>query len=205
MFIVLIVIVFAFLLGGTPTSYIIVKWRTGKDIRTLGSGNPGATNVFRAVGRKEGVLVLILDALKGILAVVILGGVSHNLDLPLKSFQLIVGLTSVLGHVFSPFLGFKGGKGVATSTGVVLAIYPLITVIAVTVWVICLRIVGYMSVASMVGAFTFAAAGFVLISDPFQKLLTVFAALFIVWTHRSNIKRLVEKSEQKFSINKNKI
>jgi len=116
----------AFLIGSIPTAFIYVKLKTGEDIRSLGSGNVGATNVMRVVGKKHGIFVLFADALKGIVSVLLLSfyfSVDHNALSP-KTYQFLIGLSSILGHVFTPFLCFKGGKGVAVSAGVGISIYP---------------------------------------------------------------------------------
>lgn len=187
----------AFFLGSIPSAYLWVRLKTGKDIRTLGSGNVGATNVFRCVGRADGIAVLILDAAKGI-AGVLVGGLiygSTTADLQLIGFGL--GCTAILGHVFTPWLRFKGGKGVATGAGVALAVYPTPFLLAFLVWASVLKMSRYMSLASIVSAYIFAASVFWLIPNKIHALITLFAAFFITWTHRANLARLRQGTEPK--------
>lgn len=195
----------AFLIGSIPSAFVWVRIRTGKDIRTLGSGNVGATNVFRSIGRKDGILVLACDALKGVLGVVIgrliwhyapaSDGTAGILDYKLIGFLL--GIAAILGHVFTPWLGFKGGKGVATGAGVALAVYPIPFLLALVSWMAILKITNYMSVASILAAYCFAASTAWLIPNKTHALIALAAALFISWTHRANIDRLRKGSEPK--------
>ena len=148
----------AFLMGSIPTSYLFVKWTRGQDIRELGSGNPGATNVMRVVGKREGLIVLAADILKGFVAVILLSAWVGDHPWTHRTFQFVLGLCSVLGHVFTPFLKFKGGKGVATSMGVALAVYPIPLAVALAVWGAILMIFRYVSVASICAAYAFVVA-----------------------------------------------
>lgn len=190
----------AFLVGSLPTSYLLVKWKTGQDIRKLGSGNAGATNVFRTVGRAEGCTVLFIDFCKSLGAVLIL---SYSLTFPFTSFvtyQFLIGLCAILGHVFTPFLRFKGGKGVASAAGVALAIYPFNFFIALATWSLMLLWLRYMSVASISGAAAFAITGIFTMENRLHLILAIICAIFIAWTHRSNIRRLLKREETKFQI-----
>lgn len=188
----------AFAIGSVPSAWIWVKAKTGKDIRTLGSGNVGATNVFRSVGKKDGIAVLACDALKGVLGVCIgrlIWPASSGLDPQLAGF--VLGIAAILGHVFTPWLGFKGGKGVATGAGVALAVYPLPFLLALVAWIVVLKTSNYMSVASITAAYCFAAATAWLVPDKTHAVIALAAACFISWTHRANIARLRQGSEPK--------
>ncbi len=188
----------AFLAGSVPSAWIWVRLKTGKDIRTMGSGNVGATNVFRTIGKKDGIGVLACDALKGVLGVVagrIIWAPDAAIDLQLAGFGL--GIAAILGHVFTPWLGFKGGKGVATGAGVALAVYPVPFGLALISWIAVLKISNYMSVASITAAYIFAAATAWLVPNKTHALIALAAALFISWTHRANIQRLRQGSEPK--------
>lgn len=191
------------LIGAIPSSYILVKLRTGKDIRKLGSGNAGATNVFRHVGKKEGLAVLAFDFLKGALAVTLFSGWT-DYTFSDETWRLFLGLAAILGHVFTPFLGFKGGKGVATGGGVALAVYPLQFLVAIAVWAVVLRVSRYMSVASISAAWVFAFLSIFTLPDLTHKLIVISCACFITWTHRANIERLRKGQELPFIVNRNK-
>ena len=184
-----------FLIGAFPTSYVVVKWRIGKDIRTMGSGNPGATNVFRCVGKKEGFVTLFGDMLKGILAVVVISHYFYDPLIDFKTYQLLLGIAAILGHVFTPFLGFKGGKGVATGAGVAIAVYPVNFAIAFIVWLLLLFSLRYMAVASIAAAYCFAVSSYFTRNAPLHVFIGVLAALFITWTHRTNLRRLFKGEE----------
>lgn len=189
----------AFLIGSLPTAYLWVRLKTGKDIRTLGSGNVGATNVFRCVGKGDGVAVLAIDALKGVAGVwlgrIVWSGGWVAGDAELTGFLL--GLTAILGHVFTPWLKFKGGKGVATGAGVALAVYPLPFFLALTVWIAVLKTSRYMSVASITAAYIFAGATAWLVPNKTHACIALAAAAFITWTHRANIARLRQGTESR--------
>lgn len=192
----------AFFSGAIPMSYILVKMKTGKDIRTMGSGNPGATNVFRNLGFKEGLIVLLLDFLKGALPVFFLPLLVPGVLDSLEMTRFLLTFAAILGHVFSPFLGFRGGKGVAVGAGGAFAMFPFIFAGALGGWLLLLRIIGYMSLASIFSAYIFALG--VLISTPSRpvEILAFLAAIFITWTHRANLRRLLKGQEPRFKIQK---
>ena len=182
----------AFLLGSIPFGYLLGKLK-GVDIRKHGSGNVGATNVARVLGKKYGVAVYILDFLKGFIptytAVKLFG---------LDSWTLTaVGLAAVLGHMFSPFLGFKGGKGVATASGVLFGISPLLGFLTLTLWFTVYKITGYVSLASITAAFSaIYLAGMLGFPQNVEFLITLSAVLILV-KHKSNVERLIEGRELK--------
>lgn len=195
----------AYLIGSIPTGYIIGKIR-GVDITKVGSGNIGMANVFRTLGPQYGIIVLIIDTLKGFIPTFI----SIKLQFPIF-FVLFTGITAILGHIFTVFLNFKGGKGVATSLGVILAISPIIAISSLLVWLITVITIRYSSLGSI-----FASISALLIvilyqinlininllnvEIPDKTYLTIFTSvlcLFIIYKHRDNIKRIVEGKENK--------
>ncbi|MEX1049587.1 MAG: glycerol-3-phosphate 1-O-acyltransferase PlsY [Akkermansiaceae bacterium] len=221
----------AFLLGSIPFGFIIAKAK-GIDIRQHGSGNIGATNVLRVMGKKFGIPCLILDALKGfiptLLAISLIrfAGMSNPLTiaaltpyagefpmLTAQSFQVISGLGAILGHNFSPWVGFKGGKGIATSAGVLIAMMPAAIVILVLIWLLVFLTTRYVSLASIIAAaslpvLTLWGSWFhgKIQDGTWNKPLFVFSmvvGLLAIWKHRENIRRLREGSENRFTRKKN--
>ncbi|MDZ4775052.1 MAG: glycerol-3-phosphate 1-O-acyltransferase PlsY [Planctomycetota bacterium] len=192
------VIVIAYLLGAVPFGLILAKWKTGVDLRTMGSGNIGTTNAARAMGRSWGFVVFALDFLKGF-APVLLVHFFSGLDVPddREFLQVLVGTASVLGHCYPVYLGFKGGKGVATGCGAIVAIDWRIFVIGGLVWVLTRLATGYAGLASILMGVAFPIAAFV-IDWPNHRALVVGAALLtllIVVRHRGNIQRMLQGTE----------
>lgn len=191
----------AFLSGSIPWSYIIGRMR-GLDIRRSGSGNVGATNLFRTCGRAAGITGLLLDALKGALPVLaaqrgILGLTPSAGDWVLAS----AGICAVLGHVFSPWLGFRGGKGVATTMGVLLFLAPLSVLTGLAVFTLVVLVFRYVSLGSMLAALTMVPAVFVFQpgSLPVQLVICLAAAIILA-RHRSNLAKLLRGQENRFSL-----
>ncbi len=183
-----------YLAGAIPTSYLAARYGAGIDLREHGSKNLGATNVYRVLGWKYAVPVGLFDVAKGAVPVFLAA-----MLVPQPWAPLAVGVAAVLGHVFSLFLRFRGGKGVATAAGVVLALAPAALGIATLVWLAVLLGTGYMSLASMLGAITFPVAARVLYpANRYALAVGIGLALFIVYTHRSNIKRLLSGTENRF-------
>jgi glycerol-3-phosphate acyltransferase PlsY len=191
----LVAVGLAYLIGAIPTSYLVAKYGGGIDLRRNGSGNLGATNLYRALGWKFAVPVGIFDMTKGYVPVVFLAPRIGDGDWA----PVAIGLIAVLGHVYPVYLGFVGGKGVATAAGVVLAVAPVVTAVSVVVWVLLLWSTGFSSVASISGALAFPIAALVLIPQN-TALLTagLCLAAFIVFTHRANIRRLLAGTESRF-------
>jgi glycerol-3-phosphate acyltransferase PlsY len=194
-----IYILVAYLLGSVPFGLLFGRWVKGIDIREHGSRNIGATNVFRTVGRKWGILVLLLDALKGVAACLfpmLLGAGEIS-----ASFRLLLGVAAILGHSFPVWLKFKGGKGVATSLGVFLAVCWVPTLITFGIWCIVFTLTHIISISSLAAAVVFPAvvALFYWGSPDLKFLLPVglLLAAFIFYTHRANIKRLREGAEKR--------
>ena len=204
-----IMIVIAYLLGSVPFGLIIAKSH-GKDLRSIGSGNIGATNVSRALGKKWGYICFFLDLLKGLLPTLV---ATKLLSEPPTTLQLLlwlaVGISAVLGHVFPIYLKFKGGKGVATSFGFALGIWPYYTLsvpIAFLVWLVCVLIWRYISLASMVASLVFAITlAFVIwlkAEWSFSQLWPLMAAAVLIaglvmLRHKDNIKRIIAGTENK--------
>ena len=185
----------AYLLGSTPTSYLVARIGRGVDLREFGSKNLGATNLYRLMGFGAAIPVGLFDVLKGTAPVL----VAQRLHPVPGWFALVVGLCAVLGHVFSPFVRFRGGKGVATAAGLFLALAPLCLVVALVVWALVVKLTGYVSLGSMVAAAAFVAAVPLLYPGDGATLATAVAAfVFIVFTHRANVRRLVAGTEHRF-------
>ena len=190
-------IVFSYLLGSIPFGYLIFYFTEGRDIRTLGSGNIGATNVLRSKGKLAGLLTLALDILKGALPV-IYGRV--HFDLPW--FVLLGALAVLLGHVFPVFLKFRGGKGVASLVGIFLVFYYPALLVFLAAFLLALQLTGYVSLASLLA--TSALFFCILFTKGAETAMVVFVMLLlIVFRHRSNIQRLLAGNENKFSFRKN--
>ncbi|MBF0522382.1 MAG: glycerol-3-phosphate 1-O-acyltransferase PlsY [Candidatus Omnitrophica bacterium] len=192
--------IISYLIGSIPTAYIFGKLLKGIDIRQHGSGNVGATNVFRVLGKGPGILVLILDILKGVVAVSVVPDLLGTPDiLP----RVLMALTVVCGHNWTCFLQFKGGKGIATTLGVLIGLTIKIAVIrpvllgTVLTWVVCFLLTGFVSLSSIVAA-TALPIYMVLTSQPLQiVVLGIIFCIFVVFRHKSNIKRLLSGQESK--------
>jgi glycerol-3-phosphate acyltransferase PlsY len=192
----------AYLLGSIPTGFLVGRAR-GIDIRTVGSGNMGASNVFRTLGKTAGAFVLVVDGLKGYAAcawlcdgLLTLLGVS-TVDSEL--YRILAGIAVVLGHNFTCWLKFKGGKGIATSAGVYLALAPWPLLIALAVFILALLATRYVSIGSISAAVALPAAVWIL--PPHNLLLSIVTTalgLLAILKHRSNIKRLLSGTEQRF-------
>jgi glycerol-3-phosphate acyltransferase PlsY len=183
-------LIIAYLLGAIPFGYLIGKWK-GLDIRQKGSGNIGATNVARVLGKQYGIAVFVLDFLKGFIPTYIAVR-WFGLDSWMVTW---VGLAAVLGHMFTPFLGFKGGKGVATSAGVLFGISPLLGLITLAVWFIVYKLSGYVSLGSIIAAFTAIFLGGMFAFPKNVLFLIGIVAVLILIKHKSNVERLIEGRE----------
>jgi glycerol-3-phosphate acyltransferase PlsY len=184
----------AFGVGAIPWALFVTKWVAGVDVRTVGSGNVGATNAMRAVGKKWGLLVFALDAAKGAVPALLFARLAGAPDS--ETLRNACGLAAVLGHVFNPFLGFKGGKGVATSIGAILALNPLAGAVILGVFVVVLAATRYVSLASSVAAASLVPTGLLLGSREFAAFAAV-AATIVVVKHRANFARLKAGTEPK--------
>ncbi len=195
--------VLAYFLGAIPTAYLAGKWLKGLDIREHGSGNVGTTNAFRVLGKGPGSAVFIIDFLKGAVPVYLFK-MSAAGSLASSSLVLCVGVAALLGHVYTPFLRFKGGKGIAAGAGMLAVGFPAPFLIVLTVWVLTFFITRIVSVSSMGAVLALAIAGQVLGYRLETNLIFSALAVFIFWTHRSNIARLL-KGEEGRKVNKTDI
>jgi len=196
----------AYLLGSVPSAVWIGKNFYGIDVRQHGSGNAGATNTLRVLGKKAGFIVLGIDALKGFaaasLAIFILpdaGDENHILI-----YKMVLGFVSVLGHIYPVFAGFKGGKGIATLLGIVIALNAWLALYCFVLFVLTVSITRYISVGSMLSAMVSPLIAFWLNHYNINPLFyfCCVVAILVIFTHRSNIKRLAAGSENRFSFNK---
>jgi glycerol-3-phosphate acyltransferase PlsY len=185
----------AYLLGATPTSYLAARLGRGIDLREHGSKNLGATNVYRLLGWKYAIPVGLIDVAKGALPVALAGRWAQG---P-AWLSVVLGGAAVVGHMFSPYVRFKGGKGVATATGMFVALAPIACLLAVPVWGLCLWITGYVSLSSIVAVLTFPAwVRLTAPGAPATFWASVVLAVLIVFAHRANIGRLVQGTEHRF-------
>ena len=191
------VVILAYFLGGIPFGYVFVRFAMGKDIRTLGSGNIGATNVHRSAGHKAGVVVLLLDIAKGFLAVWLAALITHNSPEALALAAIAV----MLGHAFPILLRFRGGKAVACFIGAFLYIAPLALLAVLVVFVVVVAFSKFISLGSIAAAILFPIAVWQIMHPaPPILIAAVLAALLIVLRHRGNIERLVAGTENVFSL-----
>lgn len=196
---------FGFISGSFPTAVVYCRFAHKVDIRTLGSGNPGATNVFRNFGKRDGWFVLITDALKGFLPVFFQILYTRSLSWPPREPMPWIYLTvicCVAGHIFSPFLKFKGGKGVATGAGAMLAALPMCFLPSLIVWIVVLRGSKFMSLASLSAAYTFLILTLYQYGWSPTSYVSLFLAILLTYTHRANLIRLSKGNEPKFSFTK---
>ncbi|WP_244884373.1 glycerol-3-phosphate 1-O-acyltransferase PlsY [Candidatus Kryptonium thompsonii] len=202
----------SYLVGSIPTSIIVGKLVKGIDIRNYGSGNPGGTNVIRVVGLGWGIFVILFDAFKGFFATAFIARwfYSDALILNLTTLQIIAGCFAVIGHIWTIFAGFRGGKGVSTSAGMLLGIAPFDLLISFVIFVIIVAITRYVSLGSIISAISFPFV--ILFTEKILKFkhhdfftILIFGsiiAVIIVLRHRSNIERLLAGNENKLSFRK---
>ncbi len=194
-----ILIVVAYLVGSVPTGYLVARAR-GVDLRAHGSGNIGATNAFRVLGTVPGILVLLIDAFKGAAAVLwvpalVAGRTSAETAAYLP---MVAGVCAILGHNYTCWLGFKGGKGVATTAGVMGALLPLALAVALTTWFLVLVASRFMSVASITAAVVLPIATYFTTRNPALWVLATVLGALAIWRHRGNIQRLRAGTEPRF-------
>ena len=211
-----IVVLLSYIVGSIPTSIMLSKWRHGFDIRSKGSGNAGGTNVFRVLGWKSGVFVVVIDALKGVIATTVIARLFWDPTLPFYNrtpfddftiIQMICGGAAIIGHVLTVFAGFKGGKGIATAAGMLIGIAPTEFAVSAVVFFIFFFAFRYVSLGSIMAAIAFPLSLIIrynILSDEIHsyKTLVFFSigiALFLIYSHRANIKRLIEGTERKIT------
>jgi glycerol-3-phosphate acyltransferase PlsY len=201
----IVIVLVSYFVGSAPFGYLISKC-AGVDIRREGSGNIGATNVLRVVGKPYGYAVFLLDFLKGLGAVLLVQLIMSKTNLRSGQDELVAivaGVSSVVGHSYPVWLGFKGGKGVATTIGVLSALMPLAALVVVIVWLVTFSISKFVSLASILAALALpiaavAIAHFKSESGPALIYFSSCVAALIVWRHRSNISRLIRGTEPGF-------
>ncbi|HEX6916184.1 MAG TPA: glycerol-3-phosphate 1-O-acyltransferase PlsY, partial [Chitinophagaceae bacterium] len=203
-----VLIIAAYLIGSIPTSVWISRYFFGIDIRDYGSGNAGATNTFRTLGKKWGTIVMVGDVLKGIAATslyILLPYYMHN-EWERTNFMIGLGLSAVVGHIFPIWADFRGGKGVATLFGMVIAIQPVVAACCVGVFLLVLYLTRFVSLSSIFASIAFAV--FILYifneEEPLYRIFAVTVALLVVLTHQKNIGRLLRGEESKVPILKHR-
>ncbi len=201
MLVFIVIAVAAYLLGSIPAGYLVARAK-GIDIRAVGSGNIGATNVFRTLGKPLGILVLVVDGLKGFAAC------SWLADFVVRPFavapdkieclKIVAGICAVLGHNYTCWLKFKGGKGIATSAGVFFALAPLAAGIALVTWIVAAVLTRYVSIASIVAAVALPTAVWLTKDSLLLGIVTTALGLLAIFKHRDNVQRLLNGTEQRF-------
>jgi acyl phosphate:glycerol-3-phosphate acyltransferase len=203
-----LLIILAYLIGSIPTSVWVSKYFFGVDIRDYGSGNAGATNTYRVLGSKWGTFVMVCDVLKGVLATslyILIPYYMHD-EWDRTNFMVGLGLAAVLGHIFPVWADFKGGKGVATLFGMVIAIQPVVAICCVVVFLSVLYLTRFVSLSSILASIAFAV--FILFifneKEPLYRVFAVAVALMVILTHQKNINRLLKGTESKVPILKHR-
>lgn len=186
----------SYFLGSIPTSHLVSRFIGKIDLREHGSGNLGATNLYRLLGWKYAVPVALFDMAKGVVPVLVFAPAAADSQL----FAILCGVAAILGHVFSVFVGFKGGKGVATAGGVMLALTPLALAVAAAVWAVMVLLTGYVSVGSIAAAAVLPVAVYLLEHPAMPELVWIDAAVAagVIFLHRGNIQRLLRGTENRF-------
>ena len=200
-----IALLISYLYGSIPTAIWLGKAVYGIDVREYGSGNAGATNTFRILGKKAGIPVLIIDVLKGFTATNLVYFVGNYTPgtVQFANFQLVLGITAVVGHIFPVFAGFRGGKGIATLFGMIIAVHPQASMYACVVFVGSLLITRYVSLSSMLASFMFPVIIILFFNETTTKTQLLFAisvCILVMITHQKNIERLLKGKESKANI-----
>jgi glycerol-3-phosphate acyltransferase PlsY len=193
-----IALVAGYLVGAIPVGYLVAQWH-GVDIFSVGSGNPGATNVRREIGKWAGNLVFALDALKGLAAAGWVVMLPAGESIPASSLGLLGLAGAIIGHSFSAFTRFRGGKGVAVTVGGAIALMPVATLVGMLVWVVLFYTTRYVSVASIGLAAALPVVSFMRHGPAVLFFFALAVAVFIIYRHRANIARLVRGEENRFS------
>ncbi|HDD2943853.1 TPA: glycerol-3-phosphate 1-O-acyltransferase PlsY [Staphylococcus aureus] len=196
---IIVMLLLSYLIGAFPSGFVIGKLFFKKDIRQFGSGNTGATNSFRVLGRPAGFLVTFLDIFKGFITVFFPLWLPVHADGPISTFftnGLIVGLCAILGHVYPVYLKFQGGKAVATSAGVVLGVNPILLLILAIIFFVVLKIFKHVSLASIVAAIC-CVIGSLIIQDYILLVVSFLVSIILIIRHRSNIARIFRGEEPK--------
>jgi glycerol-3-phosphate acyltransferase PlsY len=200
--------IIAYVIGSIPSSIWIGKSYFGKDVRDFGSGNAGATNTFRVLGKRAGIIVLLLDILKGVTAaslILYMPSVSQGTD-QYVNLQLLFGILAVVGHIFPVFENFNGGKGIATLFGMLIGIHYILAVACVALFIIVLLLTRYVSLSSILATISFPILTIYIFNrdEPLFIAFGIAAALMVVITHKKNIVRLLNGEETKANLFKSK-
>ncbi|MDD5496004.1 MAG: glycerol-3-phosphate 1-O-acyltransferase PlsY [Candidatus Omnitrophica bacterium] len=189
----------SYLIGAIPTGFIVTKFFKGVDIRELGSSNVGATNVFRTTGKLPGVLTLVFDILKGVIVVTVVCDFAYSFteNLDYEFFRSFLGLTVICGHIWPVFLKFRGGKGVATTIGVMGIIAPLVLALSLGAWLAVFIPTNYVSLASLALGLSLPICAAFLNKSIYVVLLAVVICGLNTYKHKDNIKRLLKREERK--------
>ncbi|MGE5402581.1 MAG: glycerol-3-phosphate 1-O-acyltransferase PlsY [Ignavibacteriales bacterium] len=216
MYLLITIILLSYLIGSIPTSIIVGKLVKGIDIRDFGSGNAGGTNVYRVLGWKYGILVILLDALKGALAVILVarlhyGNIPFENATPFDDFtliQIIAGISAVIGHIWTIFAGFRGGKGIATALGMLMTIITVDMLVAIGVFIIVVSISKYISLGSILGALSVPLI-LVIRENVFHADIqgynvvlpfSIVICFLILYTHRANLSRIFNGKENRINL-----
>jgi glycerol-3-phosphate acyltransferase PlsY len=187
----------AYVLGSIPTSVWISKWVYGIDIRKFGSKNAGTTNTLRVLGKWAATPVLIVDILKGFFAVFI---THYTVMTDNTTAMCLLGLFAIIGHIFPIFAGFKGGRGVATSVGVSIALFPMATLLCIPVFLISIIYYRIVSLSSIIASLSLPAFVYILTNDQTLTNFSMVIPVILMITHHKNIKRIINKTEPKFTL-----
>ncbi|HEX6309210.1 MAG TPA: glycerol-3-phosphate 1-O-acyltransferase PlsY [Longimicrobiales bacterium] len=190
-----LLVVASYLLGAIPTSYLVGRLTRGIDLREHGSGNLGATNAFRVLGWRAAMPIFIVDIAKGFLPTYLFPGLDGRTGI---GWALAYGAAAIIGHVFSVYVGFRGGKGVATGFGVFLALAPGPVLVGLAIWLLLVFATGYVSLASIAAAAALPALIAVSGAEPPVTLLAAGLAAFVIYAHRANVGRLLRGEEHRF-------
>jgi glycerol-3-phosphate acyltransferase PlsY len=203
----IILLLTAYLLGSIPSAVWIGKYFYKTDVREYGSGNAGATNVFRVLGKRAGIPVLLIDVLKGF-AAVYLARMSpyHTGTDQFINLQLVLGIASLVGHIFPIFASFRGGKGIATLLGIILAVHPQAAFVSILVFILVLLMFSYVSLSSMIAAIVFPITVIFVFRTTVPSLIifSILIAIMVLITHQKNIERLLRREESKAKLIKKK-
>jgi len=203
-----LLIILAYLIGSIPTSLIVSRSQFNIDIRDYGSGNAGATNTFRVLGSKWGTFVMMMDMLKGLVAVKLALLLPYYIENEFErtNFQIGLGLAAVLGHIFPVWAEFRGGKGVATLFGLIIAISPWTALICIGVFLLVLYLTRFVSLSSILASMAFPVFILVVfnVDNIAYRIFAIAVALLVIMTHQKNIGRLLSGSESKVPIFKNR-
>jgi len=201
-----VILVLSYLAGSFPTSIIVGKITRGIDIREHGSGNAGGTNSFRVLGWKAGLFVSLVDIAKGTFATLVISRIRFG-TAPFENpsiVMILAGICAIIGHTYTIFAGFKGGKGVATGAGMLIALFPYALLTCLVIFLLILFTTGFVSVSSITAAVSLPIMLFMfdrflnMNVDPVLMIVSIIIPFFIIFTHRTNIKRLISGEEKSF-------